>query len=218
MKEAEKARVGVTHHLLKDAALPPKSRIILLADFERPLLSSLGEKELQVIKEFAISAAEVFWVTKGASYAAKTPQNAMSVGFARALREELQSSTVFTFDLEALTETEECASEIWRHFVNSERLQPEYDLAYSNGITYIERFVFKEPKQDDASSSGFETVRFHDKTALKVAIETVGLFDTIHFVDDEIFGTPLLPDEVEIKVSAVGMNMKVGGAKQGGSG
>lgn len=197
------------HSTLRDATILPGSRVFLLADLENPLLLGIDECEFESLKRLIGLSKEIFWITAGASHVVKTPERAMSLGFTRAVRAEYPQLKLRVLDFSDTQDAPRVAEAILRHVEASSNGNPEDEWAISDGISYVERLVPDEKTQtNDEAPLEICTRAFHDSAALEADIETVGLFDTIYFKDDEGASAALHPDYVEVKVAAVGMNMK----------
>lgn len=186
------------------------TRVYLLADLERPLLATVTDAEFSALKKLISKAKSLHWITTGAFHKSSVPANAMSVGFTRTMREENPQLAVHLLNLD---DGNISAQAIWEHStevkdVNAEGI--DWEKSVSEGVVYVERVVpDDELVVKKVEKPEMEMVEWGSKKPLKMAIETVGLFDTIHFKDDDIYVLPLGEEEVEIKVEAVGMNFKV---------
>ena len=194
------------------------------------------------IKSIFTSSAAVLWVTRGAWIESTNPVGAMATGFARTVKSEYGTNTVLTLDLDPSPGSGEDTAAHWaleaikslllHHILSSNAAKvgeqsDTYESEYAEraGGLLIPRLVPDKPLQRSMTSllgtttnSGlprFETVPFSDPTGtrnLVVEVETPGLLDTIHFVDDVRLDPSsldeLTPGIVEISIKASGINSK----------
>jgi hypothetical protein len=195
---------------LGDVQVHRGARVILLGDLARPLLLNISEREFEKLKLVVQFAKEFLWVTTGASYDSQSPERAMSLGFTRSLRAEFPTLSIATLDFSPRENESVITDCIWRHIgglPSPDEDEPEQ--AIFDGVTYIERVVPDEDYQEGRLTEDMSMTLFHQKNALKLDVETVGLFDSLFFKDDKDHDRALGSSEVEVKVNAVGMNMKV---------
>ncbi|KAI5784766.1 hypothetical protein EDC01DRAFT_208974 [Geopyxis carbonaria] len=203
---------GGTVYALLTAPIPaPGSTVILTADLTHPLLANVTDADLDAIRRVSSAAASLLWITSAATPptldSKRVPEAAMSVGFTRVLREEFPRLSLSLLDISLALEPEAAATAAWNWFETKDQ---ETEAAIdSNGAVWTERIVPDETRpQISEAAPEMQMVKFHSQPALRMDIETLNLFDTIYFKPDPIFATPLASGDVEIKVSAVGMNMK----------
>ncbi|KAL8847538.1 MAG: hypothetical protein Q9221_007438 [Calogaya cf. arnoldii] len=85
---------------LKECVGAPGEHIIMLADFEGPLLSTLQEDELTGLRNLTTSASSILWVTRGGLLKGKLPKYGMVAGLARSVNSENASLDLTTLDFD----------------------------------------------------------------------------------------------------------------------
>ncbi|KAH8195328.1 hypothetical protein TruAng_010496 [Truncatella angustata] len=119
--------------------------VIVLADFEGPLLFSLQEEEFSAIQNIIAKTSSLLWVSTGAVLDGKKPEYAMVSGVARAITSEQASIDFRTLDVD--TENVNTAL-IVKSIARVATLQihkaeklPEREFCVSNSKTYISRLT-----------------------------------------------------------------------------
>ncbi|KAL8771520.1 MAG: hypothetical protein Q9194_004856, partial [Teloschistes cf. exilis] len=118
-------------------------RIIMLADLEGPLLSSLQEDELAAVQSLSSKAASILWVTTGGLLTSNKPEYAMAAGLARVVTSEQATLdlTTLDFDLDN-TDTEQIPATIARTAKKqSDKATHENETYIANNLAYISRLV-----------------------------------------------------------------------------
>lgn len=119
--------------------------IIMLADFEGPLLLSLAESEFSAIQNITNSASSLLWVTNGGLLEGKRPEYAMASGLARSVTSEQASLDFRTLDFDPENVkpgqiTKSIAQVAQLQFAKREGI-PEREFCVSGSKTYISRLV-----------------------------------------------------------------------------
>nr|APX43990.1 polyketide synthase [Pestalotiopsis microspora] len=147
----ETNRTDVETHSLQSCNDRSKSlpnHIIMLADFEAPLLSSLTEDEFSAIQRITNSASSLLWVSNGGLLEGKRPEHAMASGIARVLRSEQASLDVRVLDVDTDTDSHSLISATIAQIVddqlNKNQIAPEKEYCLSRGELFISRIVRNE--------------------------------------------------------------------------
>ncbi|KAI1734298.1 KR domain-containing protein [Xylaria scruposa] len=119
--------------------------VVMLADFEGPLLFSLEEKEFSAIQKIVANTSSLLWVSTGAILDGKKPEYAMASGLSRAITSEQASLDFRTLDVdidntESATVVNTIAKIVQLQAAMSEKT-PEREFCLSHGKTYISRLV-----------------------------------------------------------------------------
>ncbi|KAK5999099.1 Reducing polyketide synthase DEP5 [Cladobotryum mycophilum] len=119
--------------------------VIMLADFEGPLLFTLKEEEFAAVQNIITKASSLLWVSTGAILEGKKPEYAMVSGLARAITSEQASLDFRTLDIDTDNVKPDL---IVKSIARIAQLQaskaealPEREFCVSNGKTYISRLV-----------------------------------------------------------------------------
>ena len=133
-----------TSSALLDCKARVGDRVVMLADLEGPLLSTLEEGELAAIQSISNTASSILWVTTGGLLAGKTPEHAMTAGLARVVTSEQASLSLATLDLDVESTSAEriadiVASTVMEQGDNGFALENETCVAHN--LAYISRLV-----------------------------------------------------------------------------
>lgn len=181
--------------------------VIMLADFEGPLLATLEEKELTAIQEITSTASNLLWVSCGGLLTGKSPEYAMTVGLARSVSSE-QNSLNFTFlDFDLENTSNGRLLNIITTTAQRQRMKLEScesDYYVSNGLVYITRLA---PNGDINRLHAFDKEETNP-TAFEPNIPLIGKVQSgkVVFGVDMLEEVELEPSHVEVKIFAAGLN------------
>lgn len=181
--------------------------VIMLADFEGPLLATLEEKELAAIQEITSAASNLLWVSCGGLLTGKLPEYAMTVGLARSVSSE-QNSLDFTFlDFDLENTSNGRVLNIITTTAQRQRMKLEScesDYYVSNGLVYITRLA---PNDDINRLHAFDKEET-TPTAFESSIPLIGKIQSgkVIFEADMLEEVELKPSHVEVKVFVAGLN------------
>ncbi|MCJ1261266.1 hypothetical protein MMC22_001130 [Lobaria immixta] len=197
----------VTANSLEQHESKAGAHVVLLADFEGPLLATLEEKELAAIQNITSTTSLLLWVSCGGLLMGKMPEYAMTIGLARSVASEQSSLdlTVLDFDLEN-TSSERVINIITniaqRQSASSQSRESEYYV--SNGLIYISRLM---PNVDLNRRYAFD--KEETKSApFESGVPLIGKIQSgkIVFQPDVFEEHDLEPEHVEVRVSVAGVN------------
>lgn len=191
--------------------------VIFFEELEQPLLWDLSSGTYSALQGLLASSTAVLWVSAGGGISSKRPEFALVNGLSRALRNENPERPLVTLALDiqgGVTEKQ------LRHIRDVFRItqlsfqSPNYEPEYVeiDGLLNIPRVVPDSQLSQELfwrsipRQSTKQTVQ--NSPPLKLAIESPGLLDTLHFVEDDDYRCSLAPDEVEVEVRAIGMNFR----------
>lgn len=179
--------------------------VVMLTDFEGPLLASVTQAEFTAIQNITNTASSLLWVTNGGLLESEQPEHAMASGLARSVRAEQASLDFRTIDVDAKSSLSEVARAIARvaqlQYSKSEEV-PEHEFCLAEGATYISRLVRNDALNDRFSGSDkSQLVNFSPKNRIsgKVVHGKV-LFE--EQVEDQ---TAIKPGHVEVQVQHCGV-------------
>ena len=121
--------------------------VVMLADLEGPLLSSLQEEELAAVQSLSRKATSILWVTTGGLLTSKKPEYAMAAGLARVVASEQATLNLTTLDLDLdNSNAEQMGAAIARTAKEqSDKVtQHENEIYMVNDLAYISRLVPNE--------------------------------------------------------------------------
>ncbi len=126
--------------------------VIMLADFEGPLLFTLTDEEFNALKNIIAKASSLLWVSTGATLEGKKPEYAMVAGLARAVTAEQASLDFRTLDIDTESVNPEqitrSIARVAQLQVNKSEELPEREFCVSKGKTYISRLIRNEDLND----------------------------------------------------------------------
>jgi acyl transferase domain-containing protein len=173
---------------------------------------SLTDKELVSLQAIASGAQDILWVTHGDLLAGGDPNAGLVVGLGRCLTTENPALNFRTLDMDNRDPVQTAAS-IKTVLTAADKFgsSMETEFMVKDGVFHVARLA-QDPLLDQFFVAGAEAepqmVPYNKKERLRLAIERIGIFDTLYFKEDEL-APPLEPVEVEVEVKAIGLNMKV---------
>jgi acyl transferase domain-containing protein/NADPH:quinone reductase-like Zn-dependent oxidoreductase len=183
------------------------SNVILLADFEEPLLHSITESEFIGLQRITNTATRLLWVTAGGLLEGKKPEYAMASGLIRSLMSEQASLrvTLVDFDTETTSSEDICRILTARIVQQDKGIKPtESEYYVSKGQTFISRLL---------SNEIINTVYLADETKPKSMIfdpnlPIVGKLQSgkVIFEMDDSIDDSLASESVEVRVLTTGLN------------
>lgn len=186
--------------------LPADQDLISFIDLaEKPLLQDLSEQNLTLFLSMvdSLQQANVLWLTPPAQIRAKDPHAAQVLGLARTIRSELAMSFA-TLELEntgtgAADAVFKVLNKLWDSKDDIAELDPDMEYAWSNGTLNISRFHWVPVEESLSKTTKSAATKVLD-------IGTPGLLQTLHWTGQQL--EDLEPGEVNIEMSAVGLNFK----------
>ena len=187
--------------------IPAVKDIVMLADFESPLLSTITETEFSVLQRITNDAHSILWASAGGLSTGRIPEQAMASGFLRSLTSEQVSLNVVTIDFD----TENTSTVNIARIISQKALQQiqkavstENEYCVSEGQIYISRLV----SNDTVNEVYTLDERDIRKTSFDPEKHIVGELRSgkVMFDDDHRAETTIDPDAVEVKVSFTGLN------------
>lgn len=188
---------------------------ILLPEIDEPLLHDIPEETYAVIKRITSSADGILWISnlKGAAH---DPNAGMVNGLARCLQEETPRLKFITLVFSEVRDVSSAAHNIWQVLQSTFCKSPascETEYTEVDGLLCINRLVeanlLNHHVAQKTTKLPPELIPFRQDPSrrLMLTVDTLGMLDTLHFVDAEI-SPPLASDEIEVEVKAVGLNFK----------
>jgi acyl transferase domain-containing protein/NADPH:quinone reductase-like Zn-dependent oxidoreductase len=182
----------------------PKDHVIVLTDFEGPLLLDLKEEELAAIQNITNSSSSLLWVTAGGLKDGKKPEHALTSGLARSIRSEQVSLDFRTLDIDLETIDQEQVPQTIAKIAKLQTLNvelPEREFCVSNGKTYISRLArLPGLNQVFTASHNTEEKSFSPEDRISGKI----LSGKVVF-QEELASDEIKPDHVEVQVQCSGL-------------
>ncbi|PKY06131.1 hypothetical protein P168DRAFT_135944 [Aspergillus campestris IBT 28561] len=95
-----KKRAFVTAVSSLQDSIDPGEHIIMIAEYEEPLLSAISETDYIRLQDLLAKTGSLLWVTAGSLAAGKKPEFAMAAGLLRAMKSEQASLNVTAIDFD----------------------------------------------------------------------------------------------------------------------
>lgn len=210
-----------------NGALARDRTIVLLDNYEQPILVRPDKDEFEAIKSALTQAETVLWVSKGGAVECEQPDAGLAVGLLRTLRCEYPAKKYISLDL-ASDSPDSCShtmeidsiSRILTTILRSGHhsdpakggaVDLELEYAVRDGLVHIPRVVEDKAENSllaDRSQSTEDTAFFTPDRKIRLGVRTPGLLDSLVFVDDDTVTGPLGPDQVQIKPAAFGLNFR----------
>jgi hypothetical protein len=183
----------------------PGQDIVSLLDLEQPFLHSASAAQFDGFRGFIarIQDSGVLWVTSASQIACRDPRYSLILGMARTLRLEhridFATLELDTFDTDSWGTVINVLHE-FRHRIHEPNRGPDLEYAYSGGKVQISRYHWFSMLK---ALSDVE----HQFYPRKLAIQKPGYVQSLHW--KQIQPLPLVGDEIEVEMRAVGLNFKV---------
>ncbi|KAH6683357.1 fatty acid synthase S-acetyltransferase [Halenospora varia] len=191
---------------------------IFLPELHKPFLHNVDEMGLKAVQKIINTAQGLLWLTrKSAGGVRDNPTRAAVIGIARSVLEETQGFKFVTLELEDASNMADCVDRVLDIFGDTLQSQKGvYETEYEehNGTLCVNRII----EADYVRSAVFPNKSSEDiqlqrlgraiERPLKLSIGSVGLLDTLLFVDDPIPTQPLGSDEIEVEIKAYGLNFR----------
>lgn len=179
---------------------------ISLLEIDNPILHDLDEEDFDRVKDLILETASVLWVSSPVD-----PSSSMVTGLARVVRGEEPGSGFRTLNisLSSSSSADQFAKHVLRVFQSS---TADNEFMIENETIHVSRIV-----EDDALNGELDLLDPQNKTStgkvvlaeapgpLKLCIQNAGLLDSLCFELDDIAGTDLEEDELEITVKATSL-------------
>ncbi|EFQ96956.1 hypothetical protein MGYG_08877 [Nannizzia gypsea CBS 118893] len=192
---------------------------IVLEELDKPVLIEMQSKQFDGFKKLVRTASSILWVTAGDLMVGKNPAVAMAHGINTFLMNENSTRHLrfATLDLDdaALSETATAVKHIAEIFLLVAKAQSreecETDFILKDGVVHISRVVPDTQLNEEFRLDNGDGRVGHDFPTsgnVQLAFEAPGLLDTVYFREQPTCDIELGPDELEINIKTVGLNMK----------
>jgi acyl transferase domain-containing protein/NADPH:quinone reductase-like Zn-dependent oxidoreductase len=190
---------------------------LVITELESPLLSTLTQSQFLSLQTTLTTARGVLWVVRGAYANSKSPDSNMITGLSRSIcSETLLRFATLDLDGEDILNQDDTAKAILKvfeaTFETSTSPLTELEFMERKGAFLTPRIIndaaMNEYVHKQTKTSMLEPTAFDDEERpLEIAISTHGKLDSIHFMDQSR-AEELPSDEIEIKVKAIGLNLR----------
>ncbi|EFQ35948.1 KR domain-containing protein [Colletotrichum graminicola] len=188
-----------------DASNIAAKHVVMLTDFEGPLLSSITQTEFVAIQNVTNTATSLLWVTNGGLLEGEQPEHAMVSGLARSVRAEQASLDFRTIDVDAKSSPLEITRAITRvaqlQYSKIEEV-PENEFCLAGGMTYISRLVRNNALNEKFSSSAkAQLVNYSPKDRISGKV----VHGKVMFEEQVADQNAIKPSHVEVQVQYSGL-------------
>ncbi|KAF2647757.1 putative polyketide synthase [Lophiostoma macrostomum CBS 122681] len=191
---------------------------ICITELDQFVLPTLNAVQFNALQTMISHSQGLLWVTRGAYGQNGDPTGNMVTGFSRSVRSESMYKFA-TLDLDAEHKLDDATSiqamlKVFKVTMSVSTIaNTEMEFQEREGAFWTPRIVTDEIVNDYVHKKSFppavEEIKLGStKRALKMAITTPGMFDSLHFVDDELKKQDLTSDQVEIEVKAVAVTSR----------
>ncbi|KAI0449671.1 reducing type I polyketide synthase 10 [Xylaria acuta] len=197
-------------HELTPEHISNRTVVFNLYEIESSLLSTISNKDMQLVKIMTNRADSLVWVTNGNTLGGGLPEYSLVRGLSRALVLEQPALKFYTFDLDEPNMNVGTTASHLLSLLNQDSIVPDFEFAQHKGVIHVSRFT-----PDDGLNTAFRMKQGLEPTSLllksagnvRLAMKSAGQLDTIFFKQQERpKSTP--PGHVRIKVMSVGLNSK----------
>ena len=189
----------------QDCDLTEKECVSLM-ELETSFLENLGEADFSAVKSLFLDSTNLTWVT-----ALDGPAGAVASGMARSIRNEIPGKLLRSLRVQdkSLDSPIELA-----HLIGQLAATTTHDDEFREdaGVLQVCRVVEDASMNEDMTQSLVEAKDNVETMALEqvkgpqmLAIRAQGMLDTLCVEEDDVAGTELEKDEVEIEVKATGL-------------
>ena len=217
----EKGMIATPMAIEDAQSIQQGSRVIVLADLIDSYLADMDAAGLENLKTLLHKASTLVWITAGGLMDGKKPEHALISGLMRAIVTEMPDVKFVTIDLEV--GYDQISSEIADLVLSKEAELQDHDnhkgdidneYVLKGGILHVSRLVPDDSinqrfREQEGSTGRSIPLLLEGAPPLGIAFEQTGLLSSLYFMKDPEFATPLLDDQVEIEVRAVGLNPRV---------
>ena len=194
---------------------PRTTSFILLTEIESSFLYDMDNASYTLLQTMLSIAHRLLWVTHSNADLESSPKLDMVSGLARVLRSEDRNRCLITLALEdGLSNIANCAKSIVRVLErtrSNSTNDTETEFRERDGMLMIHRIVEAQYLDHAVHAKTAPRLRlqpFAKEASMVMRIGTVGLIDSLHWVEDPIHSLDLASDEIEIEVMAVGINFR----------
>ncbi|KAI1099779.1 hypothetical protein F4804DRAFT_69463 [Jackrogersella minutella] len=188
--------------------------LITLFDVEEAILSRLDTNSFESLKSLLLSASRILWVSKKAGPSVD-PRHGMVVGFARVFRIENINSKLATLTLETSSEPQtDYFSQIisaFKQLLKAEGFDQPEDYTVQDGALKLSRIhehiEFKTAISEILSGEKKVTQIVKDAKPFRVTLQQLGTPLSMRITEDDLTSGALGPDEVEIEIHAISLNL-----------
>ncbi|CAK1361377.1 Lovastatin diketide synthase LovF [Cercospora beticola] len=202
------SRASLASH---DFVAKDNATYVSIVEFGDSLFDTLDPVEFGNLQAIANKAGTVVWTTTGNLLGEANARAAAILGLARTLQNENLALQFYTIDLDHKNaKLGACQVAYLLHSIDAEDAAGDNEFVVKNGAYYVSRLsedVTLDAEVQKKTSNKLTKKSVTSESPVRLAIERVGAFDTLHFVADDR-DSSLKIGQVEVAVKSVGLSMK----------
>ncbi|KAI9695597.1 MAG: Type I Iterative PKS [Bogoriella megaspora] len=185
---------------------------VSLLELDGSFLDRMTHENFKMFQNMIYSSSQVYWVTNGNNEKSSRPENAMASGFGRAIMQEKPGMYFAVIDVDDLSSASTTISKALGECVTIANLdQKDSNFMEKDGKIQIPRIVEASDINDtihlQTSRPQPEPRNVGKEPAQPLELNfTSGRLDSLHYVRDVAYSTPLDSEEIEVQVKATGVN------------
>ncbi|KAI0532709.1 hypothetical protein GGR58DRAFT_489208 [Xylaria digitata] len=198
---------------LENAGVTDSDVVISLLEIDRPFLATITQEDFQAFQYFVKKIKNLLWVTATRPDDPEFASYGIAPGFLRSIRTEDIEKHIVTLSIERDNETVAALARYAAKViqVTFEESSAEVEYVVRRGEIITSRVV-EESSLNDAVRSLIYPQLQHKSwlsgPALQLTVATPGDLESLEFIEDSNYSTPLGPREVEIAAKAWGLNFR----------
>ena len=191
--------------------MKPGSIVISTIEVKEPILSTMSETELDLVKILTSTASKLLWVTGGGLLTGAQPDFAIVSGLSRAVILEQPAMKFLTFDVDDVDSNlhHTVANLLFALEEGLREITTDFEYIQNQGTLYVSRFApEKNLNKIFRQKQGLETIPLplQDTKPYQLAFKRPAELDTLYFKKLELITADLDPDVVEVEVDSVNMD------------
>ncbi|KAL4917332.1 hypothetical protein BDW62DRAFT_201954, partial [Aspergillus aurantiobrunneus] len=216
----------ISHYTLSSLPEPEESvsakntAYLVLEEVQTAILTNMQPEQFTGLKRLVASASSILWVTGGDLLSGRSPSLALAHGLNTVLMNEHSARNLRFAALDLDYTNASHIPAVARRITDisvavasaTTRADCETDFMLKDGVLHICRVAPDTALNSeftlDTGSDGRADQEFPTEANVQLAMGTPGLLDTVYFRERPTCDMALGDDEVEIRVQAVGLNMK----------
>lgn len=196
---------------------PEKSIFISCLELNRPFLPVMSPEDMSILQRVVTKATDLLWLTGAATLDGKSPDLTLSSGLSRALMLEQPALRFAVLDIGSLSNDQSSSGDNQIHrfvaqaLLNSD-IPDDKEFVQSHGLLHVSRFVPDNGLNTYFSQRRTQTpvaTTFEEASPAQLAIEKVGLMDTIYFQQQIEAKSSPPAGFVDVDVKTISLNAKV---------
>ncbi|KAI1332330.1 hypothetical protein F5Y16DRAFT_420447 [Xylariaceae sp. FL0255] len=199
--------------LKEQAAIRDEDIVVSLIETDRAFLSIMSEEQFEALRNLIRLSKKLLWVTSPSSDDGQFALYGIAAGFFRSIRTEAIEKHLVTLTIESeIRAVDHDAYHIDKVLKTSfEQRSTEVEYVVRADCILTARVAEKKALNSSLRSllqPQRQYRHWSSDRALQLVVDTPGSLDSLEYVEDVNFSTPLGPQEVEIEAKAWGVNFR----------